>query len=334
MAKLAYSYPVPRIKSRETRLLDSSMLNRILAEEKPENAMRILAETEYSHHLAEIDSVYQFENLLNRELQRVYSLLFELAPDERLLHLITMRGDVQNLKVLFKSDGKVKADSSLFTTRCEVQPKKLLQIYEEKRWDKLPEHLEQAVLSLQSEFEENGFNQQLIDVIFDRYHYLRAGEIVKKLKSKLLIKFYKQKIDFLNIEIFIRAREMDRDLDFLKKALLDSGNIEKKLLYELFEEDLSALVARFKMSDYHRVIQEGIEAWNKDKSLRRFETLADDYLMETIKKAKFIFFGPEPLFGYLWAKETEIKNLRIILTGKINNLPDSAIKERLNELYI
>ena len=49
--------------------------------------------------------------------------------------------------------------------------------------------------------------------------------------------------------------------------------------------------------------------------------------------AKYIALGPEPVIAYLMAKETEIKNLRIIFTGKINRLPENTIRERLREAY-
>jgi V/A-type H+-transporting ATPase subunit C len=318
----------------ETKLLDRGLLNRIMSEDDAHDALFVLAETEYSNFLSDVENVYEFEDVLNKELERVYDLLFELAPDRRLLEFITLRGDIQNFKVLFKSGGDIKADSNLFTTRCEVEPEKLLEAYEEKRWDRLPEFFEQVALRVEEKTRIDRENQQLIDIILDKIHYERAYELAGELSSKLIIEFYEHKIDFLNIEIFIRSRAMDQDLKFMKEALVDGGNIEKSLFEECFEENISALADRLKMTDYNDVVRDGIETWKKNNSLSRYETLSQDYLMRLIHKAKLIFFGPEPLFSYLWAKETEIKNLRIILTGKINNLPESSIEERINELYV
>ena len=38
--------------------------------------------------------------------------------------------------------------------------------------------------------------------------------------------------------------------------------------------------------------------------------------------------------GYLWAKEIEVKNIRLILVGKINRLPAGAIRERIRDVYV
>lgn len=52
-----------------------------------------------------------------------------------------------------------------------------------------------------------------------------------------------------------------------------------------------------------------------------------------LKKAKLISFGPEPIIAYIFAKENEIKAVRIILTGKKNGVDPDIIKERLRERY-
>ena len=44
--------------------------------------------------------------------------------------------------------------------------------------------------------------------------------------------------------------------------------------------------------------------------------------------------GIEPVVGYLQAKETEVMNLRMILTGKISGMDDALIRERLRDTYV
>jgi V/A-type H+-transporting ATPase subunit C len=85
---------------------------------------------------------------------------------------------------------------------------------------------------------------------------------------------------------------------------------------------------------YAAVVEEGIQTYQKTDSLTRFEKLADDFLLNNIKQAKYLTFGPEPLAGYLLAKENELKLIRIIMVGKINRLPTEEIKERLRDVYV
>lgn len=50
--------------------------------------------------------------------------------------------------------------------------------------------------------------------------------------------------------------------------------------------------------------------------------------------AKYKALTIEPLVAYVYAKETEIKNIRMILTGKINQVEPKNIKERLRDSYV
>ena len=42
----------------------------------------------------------------------------------------------------------------------------------------------------------------------------------------------------------------------------------------------------------------------------------------------------EPLLAYIYAKETEIKVIRIIMVGKLNNIAEEVIRERLRDIYV
>ena len=65
-----------------------------------------------------------------------------------------------------------------------------------------------------------------------------------------------------------------------------------------------------------------------------FEKVADDFITEYIGEAKHISFGIEPLIGYIWAKEIELKNVRIILYGKINNFEKEEVFSQLRIPYV
>jgi V/A-type H+-transporting ATPase subunit C len=56
--------------------------------------------------------------------------------------------------------------------------------------------------------------------------------------------------------------------------------------------------------------------------------------MDYMKKAKFINLGPEPIVTYMYARETEIRNIRIILVGKLNKVSDNLIRERQRDSYV
>ena len=64
------------------------------------------------------------------------------------------------------------------------------------------------------------------------------------------------------------------------------------------------------------------------------EKLSDNYIMDLMKTGKLVTFGPERILSYIYAKETEIKIIRIIMVGKLNNIAEEVIRERLRDIYV
>ena len=50
--------------------------------------------------------------------------------------------------------------------------------------------------------------------------------------------------------------------------------------------------------------------------------------------AKYVPFGEAPVVGYLAAVDSELTNLRIILSGRMAGLDGDTIRERLRESYV
>jgi V/A-type H+-transporting ATPase subunit C len=60
----------------------------------------------------------------------------------------------------------------------------------------------------------------------------------------------------------------------------------------------------------------------------------EDFLMGFLKKAKYIVFGPEPVLAYGLAKKRELRLVRLLGIGKVNQIPVDLLKERISETYV
>lgn len=98
--------------------------------------------------------------------------------------------------------------------------------------------------------------------------------------------------------------------------------------------DADAAVTKFRYTDFNRAVSVGLEHFKKSGSLFVLEREIDNHLVETIKRAKYMAFGIEPLIGFAVAKEIEVKILRLILTAKQMHVKTSEIKERLRLPYV
>ena len=144
--------------------------------------------------------------------------------------------------------------------------------------------------------------------------------------------------DLTNIKSFIRVRaatetEGMKGRQLMAKVFVPGGGLDLDFFNSQLDESLPAFADRFAREPWGQVVAAGVESFVDSGSLTVYEKLADNYLINYVKKAGLISFGPEPLVAYLWAKENEIKLIRIVMVGKINGLPADEIKERLRDVY-
>src|SRR5699024_742795 len=120
----------------------------------------------------------------------------------------------------------------------------------------------------------------------------------------------------------------------LDMALIEGGNIDLKEFDGLLNEDLAQYKESFSRYKINKYVERAFEKNNPSDAMLDLEKSIDDYQMDTVKVAKTVTYGPEVIFAYIVSKETEIKNLRIILISKLNSLSRDFIKERLRESYV
>ena len=77
---------------------------------------------------------------------------------------------------------------------------------------------------------------------------------------------------------------------------------------------------------------EGADALSESASA--FERWCDNRIIQTISPEKYHAFTIGPVIAYVIARQNEIKTVRIILSGKQNELPDDSIRERVRKMYV
>ena len=64
------------------------------------------------------------------------------------------------------------------------------------------------------------------------------------------------------------------------------------------------------------------------------EKLLDDHYLDKIAAARYSQTAPENIPAYLWAKETEIKNIRVIAVSKRNKGDKDHLRRLMRHGYI
>lgn len=142
----------------------------------------------------------------------------------------------------------------------------------------------------------------------------------------------------LSSEIYLSALEKAAALSQSKvfKRFSSAKRIFSAIKYSLLDRPVSAdvMIAKHAFSDFAKQIIVAVEEFKRSGSLDLLDKESDDAGMKAVKPAKYTAFGVDPLIGFFAAKETEIKNLRLILSSKDLGIHIDKIKPRLRMSYV
>jgi V/A-type H+-transporting ATPase subunit C len=333
MDNLQFTHAIARIRVLETRLLDKSKIERMIDSSSAEEALKILGETEYLNYMSNVKKPEDYEVLLSEELKRLYSLLYGISPEKSIIDIMALRYDYHNLKVMLKGKYLGKDLTYLLIPVGTINNNTLKQIFNMENYKELTPLMREALEKAESEYETYK-DPQKIDLILDSYMYKEILLKSEKINEKFIEDYIQMSIDLNNIRTLLRAKSQNKPRKFFEKIILDGGTIDKNILIGYESETADSIANKLSYTPYEKIIRLGLEEYSKTNNISYFEKLSENYIMDFIKKAKQVSFGVEPLIGYIIAKETEIKIIRIIMVGKLNNIAPNIIRERLRDAYV
>lgn len=328
-----YAYSVARIRAIEKKLLDKLKLDRMIEAKAPEEAMKVLVEADYGNASTDTADAAGYESLLAAETKKAYTLLREIAPEPGVFNLFLLRNDYHNAKVVLKNEFLGREEGGSFIDLGTIPVTRLKIMIKDRKMSEMHEIMRKAIEECIDVFNRTS-DPQAVDLILDRATFQQMSEVSRGIGNRFIQELISIWIDLANINAFLRIRSMKKPWDFLQKALLPGGRIDAAVYVKYLTDTLESFVSALLYTPYGAICEEGIGSFASTGSLTRFEKLSDNYVMGYVRKARYISLGIEPLIGYLVAKESEVKNARIIMIGKISNISGEIIRERLRETYV
>jgi V/A-type H+/Na+-transporting ATPase subunit C len=324
---------IPLIRVWESKLLSRMQYDRLIEAETLEDALKLLQETTYGSFLVSQD----FETALNKAALGMYNDIYKATPYEDLVNFIRVKYDYHNLKALIKGKILEKDFSDILIHTGNVDVLELQTVISSGELKTLsradrdnPKNgdsngvMIKAIEATLQDYEATK-DPQRIDIILDKYMFEHMRQIVASINNDFISKYISTLIDVTNIKTLLRVKRLNKDISFFRELIIDGGKLDRTTLTSLFSESFDGISHRLNSGDYGGLLKDDVQGLEKN---------IDNYLMNYMKKAKFINLGPEPIVVYMYAREAEIKNIRIILVGKLNKVSENLIRERLRDSYV
>jgi len=336
-----YTYPNARVRAKIGKLFNEKQISELAETETLEEVKNYLRGT---RDYAKFVDKYPMEQALDANLAESYDLLAKVAPKTLAptFDLMLDQWDIKNIKsVLIAKEAKLNEEE----TRELLVPYGALKDDQDKLIE--AETVQELIVALEGtpyakiledalpDYNENK-TLLTLESALDNYYYeklLVASSSQEDDNTRMLHSYIGTKVDIANIKIILRAKDDGLPYEKINPYIINKGyHLREWKLKEFMEaEDMNSLLSSIESSEYGKVVADHIPEYNETKSITVFDEALDKYERDM---AKNIFrkkpFGVGPIVGYMYKKEIEIKNLKIIARSKKGSaIPSSEIKEML-----
>lgn len=327
-----YAYAAATVRLHENALLGNDFLEQLLAAKGYDDVRRQLVERGWITADPNEDDEY-----LQKQLASSWAMLQEVLPEPHRLDGLILKNDYHNLKAAVKCgfSGQPYEHYLLRPTVYEAQD--IAKAVSDRRFDALPDARMPAAAEKAYDVFLRTQDGQYADVYIDTAALVATREAGRRANSPLLNDITELMCVAANVKTALRAARTNKDAHFLDAALCACDTLDKASLAAAAlkgdgsESALRACLLTTPYADCVKAAQNGADA---PLSLSGLEKWFDDRIMARLQPVKYTFFGPEPLIAYYLAREAEVRNIRILLSGKRHEVEDSVIRERMRQLYV
>ena len=318
-----YAYAVANVRAKEPELLTKSFMEQLADANTFDDARRALLDKGFSGFEKTSDASVA----LGDYMVKTWDFLQDILPEKDALDFLVVKNDFHNLKAVVKGMVSGNEGTKYCIKPCILDVDFLNEKINEKDFEALPRWMAKTAENAY-ELLTSTMDGQMFDMFVDVASMRTMIDFSKRAESQLAEDIAELFAALTDIKIAVRIAGTTKGISFVdnafcKCAALDIDDLKKAVLKG--KEEVASYIQTTEYAGLYESIL---------KSSADLERECDNIFMERLDEAKSISFGPEPLICYYYARETEWKLLRIIVSGKYTDLPKESIAERMRELYV
>lgn len=318
-----YAFATARVRVLEALMPDRAMLADAAGADRFEAAAEILSGTEYA--VSAKAASQEIEEMLSARRSEVRRQFANLMIDQGIVQMLRAREDFTNMRLAVR---RVVTDKPLgldYSSEGNVPAEEFEEIFEQEYYERFPDYLQEAVEAAVLGYYENKDIRQ-IDYAIDRVEALWRIRQYQQMKSQFGLSMARIRIDLYNICTLMRLKFAEREERF---HFFPQGFVEPDKYVQGLDHSYDSLAPLFYATPYFELVEDGVRYFRDKQSFLALERGCEDYLMGFLKTSRSLAAGPQPVAAYFLMKETEIRTIRMILTGKKNGLAPSLLMDRL-----
>lgn len=337
-----YALVAAYLKGNEAKIIGTDHIDQIARASSVEDVLSIVRNTDIGKYLEGITAKTfdDFDSALWLYFSDCLISLKGLQPIPkdaiRLLEAYVSKYDILNIKSALQAINSGKKARSIpvgIIFNCG----ELEELFKAENVDAVIELLNRCRLGnyaalLEDYREDDGIKSTfLIEAALNTVYFRNLLDVIQKVKdATLLTKVIGITVDMINLKTIMRSVITNKETNILDSIVGGGYIVTDQLARELLSTPLTDLTGKLENTPYYKVLQDVINSYELNKNV----TVID----EVIEINWFILakemLSPHVLslvavLWYLVIKEIELRNLRLIIKGMLDNLPFNDIKRHL-----
>lgn len=344
-----YGYSNARIRGMKSRLLGKDFFERLIAAHDMSGVLTVLHETEYGPDLEgriiHGRNATQIDLALKDNMVRTFRKVLDLLNDEAYELVTTLLGrwDLFNLKTIVRGKHMHLSRDEILESMLPAGQLGHFELEELAAAEDVRAVVDivgtwgigyaAALRGGYSLYAKSGELPDL-ELALDRYYSQWAAARLRRrgANAEIARRILSVQIDTVNLLTAFRLLKADLEgLDPARFFLPGGSGVSEDLFHELTAmSDIDEVLDRLKPTVYGRAMDEVAMQFLESGSMSVFERALEDLLT---RRALALGIG-DPLgvgvvVSYLWAKQNEVTNVRIIVRGQAVGMPVSRMREEL-----
>jgi V/A-type H+-transporting ATPase subunit C len=306
----------------ESSLFGSATFERLLDARDFTEQKRVLADTEYGRFMEGVETSTDVEASLDVYMTELYAFVESAGLPEAVVRFFRLGDDYANLKGRLKADAVGTTVDELLVGHGTVEREVF-----EGPYEAMPRFLRDAAAPL---LDTDGgiVSEELIDPAVDKAMFADLLDAAEESKSASLLEGARLMVDIANLKTLVRAKNLGWTPVLARGALIEGGTVEPELLMVSYARPVEELAERVAVKGAFRSMEVA-----EIIDVRRLDVATDNLLMEYARRMRRVATGVDPVIGYVIARRSEVRILRMLLLGKIAGMSAEALRRRLRELY-
>lgn len=316
-----YTYSVARVRAREASLLTRQDVDSLLSAVDYESALRLIRDRGYRSHDG-ADS----EEIIAAARRELWDFVSELAGED-VLRVLRLSADYHNVKASVKAAFSGVDADGLLLEGGTVPGEFIYDCVKKREYADLDPRLAEVcegamALLLRTQ------DGQACDICIDNALLAELERTAKESGDGFIRRYADLQADTANLKAAYRCALAGRSLSFIENAVYDGGTLNARELELAAAQGVDALCDAVAPTPYGGCV----EAMKQGAAA--LEKWCADELTRLMDEARWDSFSCAPILAYFHAKSTEIAAVRLILSGKRNQLAENMIRERVPRTYV